>query len=172
MSYQFHFDLHQSQPGTPMPGCWKLDAGRALTLRPREAGVLRIAHGRVWVTSDAPRIGPGNESGDFFLEPGKGLVVQAGQQLVIESAGVQSASSAYFSWDPLPQAQAQSVSDAAVQRASRWQSGVAQPMRDLGLALGQAGAAFGRLVVGLLGLGEYLVAGRGRVLPRLESNQP
>lgn len=44
--------LHQElQPfaGTDaVSGCWKLGDGRALTLRPTRAGVLRIAHGRVW----------------------------------------------------------------------------------------------------------------------------
>ena len=48
--------LHQElQPfaGTDaVSGCWKLGDGRALTLRPTRPGVLRIAHGRVWITFD------------------------------------------------------------------------------------------------------------------------
>ncbi len=171
MSDPTTFDVHQSPTGTNVPGCWKLEAGRALTLRPRESGVLRIAQGRIWVTMDGPRHGHANESGDLFLMPGRGMVVQAGQRLVIESWGQERAGMAWFSWDPMPQRTAQAV-DRAVRRASRWQVAVGQPLRDLGLALGLAGAALGRLVVGVLGLGEFLVAGRGRVLPRLESNQP
>lgn len=35
-------------------GCWRLAPGRALSLKPRESGVLRIAQGRVWLTGAAP----------------------------------------------------------------------------------------------------------------------
>ena len=35
-----------------LAGCWKLGAGSALSLQARHAGVLRIAHGRVWATFD------------------------------------------------------------------------------------------------------------------------
>ena len=38
--------------GTRLPGCWQLGHGRAVSLLPREAGVLRVAHGRVWATLD------------------------------------------------------------------------------------------------------------------------
>lgn len=140
----------QSLDSTGLPGCWKLDAGRALTLRPTTSGVLRIAHGRAWVTVDSLR-GDVQASGDLFLVPGRGLVVQAGQRVVLESSGTERHASAYFSWDPLPQGTAQAVTS-ALRGAGRWQQAVVQPVRDLGLALGQAGAAVGRLVVGLAGL--------------------
>ena len=173
MRDQTTFDLHQL-----LPGCWKLEAGRALTLHPRDSGVLRIAHGRVWITMDGPHHGHANESGDLFLVPGRGLVVQAGQRLVVESSGEERSQSAHFSWDPLPQQRAQAV-DSAVRRAGRWQMAVVQPVRDLGMALGMAaaalglaGSALGRLALGIAGLAEFLIAGRGRVMARLESNQP
>ncbi len=158
------FEAHQSEAGLSLPGCWKIEAGRALTLRPRRSGVLRIAHGRVWVTMDGPHE-QGQASGDLFLVPGRGLVVQAGQRIVVESYGAGRADSAYFSWDPLPGAQGQAV-DGAVRPATRWQGGVVQPLRDLGLALGLAGAAAGRLVRGVAGLAGGLLPVRTPLQPR------
>lgn len=149
MTHPTTLEAHQSTTGQPLPGCWKLDAGRALTLRPRSSGVLRIAHGRVWVTMDLLHA-DAQAAGDLFLVPGRGLVVQAGQRVVIESSGTDRQMAAYFSWDPLPQQQAHAV-DRATHHAGRWQSAVAQPVRDLGLALGQAGAALGRLAQGVAG---------------------
>lgn len=148
MTTQTIHATHESLSISALPGCWKLDAGRALTLRPAAAGVLRIAHGRVWVTMDMLR-GDTQASGDLFLVPGRGLVVQAGQRVVIESASVERQAAAYFSWDPLPQAHAVGR---ALQAAGRWQQAVVQPVRDLGHALGQAGAALGRLAGGVVGL--------------------
>jgi len=49
---------------------------------------------------------------------------------------------------------------------------VVAPSRELATALGQATLAFGRLLRGVLGYTEFLVAGRGRVLSRFESNPP
>lgn len=142
-------DAHQSLTGSALPGCWKLAAGRALSLRPAASGVLRIAQGRAWVTMDTLH-SDAQAAGDLFLVPGRGLVVQAGQRIVIESSDTDRQAAAYFSWDPLPQPQAQTLR--AAQRTGRWQLAVAQPVRDLGLALGQAGLAMGRLLRGLLGL--------------------
>ena len=157
------FDAHQSEAGSALPGCWKLEAGRAVTLRPRRSGVLRIAHGRVWVTMDGPH-GHADQSGDLFLVPGRGLVVQAGQRVVLESSGPERLESAYFSWDPLSRLHGQAVAH-AVRGAGGWQTAVVHPLRDLGLALGQAGAAAGRLVTGVSGLAASLLPGRGRLQP-------
>ena len=55
---------------------------------------------------------------------------------------------------------------------TRWQAAVVQPWRVLGLALGTAALALGRLRAGVAGYADYLVAGRGRVLSPLESNPP
>lgn len=162
MSLQATLDAHQS-----LPGCWKLEAGRALTMRPRASGVLRIAQGRVWVTMDVLHEGA-QAAGDVFLVPGRGLVVQAGQRLVVESYSTDGPAAAYFSWDPLPCTQARAVRG-AVRGGSRWQAGVAQPLRDLGLALGQAGGALGRLVQGLAGLAGVTL---GPVSQRLQSQRP
>jgi hypothetical protein len=61
-------------------------------------------------------------------------------------------------------------SDASVSAApSRFAREVVSPTRELGAALGQAGWALSRVLRGLLGYSEFLVAGRGRVLSPLES---
>jgi hypothetical protein len=71
-----------------------------MTLRPREAGVLRVAQGRLWATCDGPHTGALNESGDHILEAGSQLRLGAGQHWVIEAW--HGDSPVYFSWDPGP----------------------------------------------------------------------
>lgn len=150
----------QSLSSPVLPGTWKLVAGRAVTLVPREDAVLRIAHGRVWVTLGHPPVGHGNESGDLFLGAGEQVTVQAGQRAVVEpfadAAAGQAQGAAYFSWDALPAA----VRD-PVRVVSRWQLAVVQPLGDLRLAFGLAGGAVGRLVFGLAGVAFDLVVAAG-----------
>ncbi|RYZ03375.1 MAG: DUF2917 domain-containing protein, partial [Comamonadaceae bacterium] len=85
------------QSGARLPGTWKLGSGRAATLRPREDGTLRIAHGRVWLTFDGPHAGAANDQGDRFLGAGDHVRVRAGRRVVIESCDA--AQPVYFSWD-------------------------------------------------------------------------
>lgn len=163
----------QSLTGTDaVAGCWKLGDGRALTLRPTESGVLRIAHGRVWVTYNHAQQDDGVRGGDHFLGAGDDLKLLPGQVLVMESWGAAKNAAAYFSWDPLPASAGMAISPAT--RRVLAVSGVAQPLRDLRVALGLATTASGRLVLGLAGLAGAalsvlvprfaidLVAGRGR----------
>ena len=82
-----------------LPGTWQLAAGRAITVQPREAGVLRVAHGRIWATYDGPHSGPPNDLGDQVLGVGGQLPLRAGQRLVLEAWN--GAAPAYFSWHPL-----------------------------------------------------------------------
>lgn len=141
-----------------MSGCWKLGSGRALTLRPTEAGVLRIAHGQVWLTFDNAHQDDGVRGGDHFLVAGEELKLLPGQVLVMESWHAANTSPAYFSWDPMPAAAGVALASpsrhALAQRAVSlpWRAGVAQPLRDLRGALGLAAAASGRLVVGFAGV--------------------
>jgi len=134
-----------------LPGTWKLAAGRAISFRPREDGVLRVAHGQLWATFDGPHGGPLNDLGDHVIGLGEQLVLRPGQRLVIEAWDAHAPT--YFSWDPLP---------APVRVAApRW-ARVVQPLSDLRLALALGAGAAVRLVAGLAGLVWELVAGRGR----------
>lgn len=130
--------LHPSHGGAVAPRCWKLAPGRAISLQPHEASVLRIAKGQVWATLNVPHQGHGNESGDHFLQTGQRLDVRAGQHLVIEPWAEVGEAPVYFEWTP--------VFAAVSQHASRWNASVTQPLHDLGLALLMAGSALGRLV--------------------------
>lgn len=139
-------------------GCWKLASGRALTLRPTEAGVLRIAHGQVWITFNNAHQDDGVRGGDHFLGTGEELRLLPGQVLVMESWHTASSSPAYFSWNPLPAAAGVALArpsrHALAQRAVSlpWRAGVTQPLRDLRGALGLAASASGRLAFGLAGM--------------------
>jgi hypothetical protein len=124
-----------------LPGTWKLAAGRAMTLEPREAGVLQVAHGRLWATSDGPHSGPLNDLGDRILGTGDRWRLGPGQRLVIE--GWNGDSPAYFSWDPLP---------ALVPNAAPGLVQVNQSWSDLRLAVLLGGGAIVRLFAGLAGL--------------------
>lgn len=157
-------ELHHSRGATIVPGCWKLAPGQAISLQPREAGALRIAQGQVWVTLDGPHQGHGNELGDHFLQAGQQLGVHAGQRVVFEPRGGANDTPVYFAWDPV-------YATVAV-RSARWDLTVVEPLQELRSALLMAGSALARLVVGLAGYGEFLVAGRGRVLPGFKANQP
>ncbi|WP_372662918.1 DUF2917 domain-containing protein, partial [Hydrogenophaga sp.] len=154
-------------PASPWPevGSWKLAAGAALSLHPRRAGCLRLAAGRVWVTLGGPYAGHGNERGDLFLQAGESVAVPAGARLVVESVQAPAMGPARFDWSEHAEAK---VGVGA--RPSRFQSQVVCPARDLVQALAQAGGALLRLFGGVFGYGEYLMAGRGRVLPHWESN--
>ena len=154
-------------------GSWKLDGGHAVTLQDPRAAVLRITHSRVWATLDGPHAGPGNNRGDLVLTAGERLALRAGQRVVIEPWSAMARESVCFSWDPAPVAATLPV--ALQQRGvagSRLQAAVVCPLRDLGLALKMAAQALGRLVWGIAGLSEFLVAGRGRVQTCMEGNPP
>lgn len=159
MASQNVLSVQQLAFDQPLTGCWKLVAGRAMTLRPREDGVLRIAHGRLWVTLGREPVGAANDPGDHFLGAGQSLALQAGQPVVIEpwnSTG--HAEPAYFSWDPMP-----AVAYAPVYQASTWQCAVVQPLADLRGALGLAAGAAARLARGLAVLALLPFVARGRL---------
>jgi len=141
---------------TALTASWRLPAGRALSLRPRQAGLLQVCQGQVWATMDGPH---GWREGDMFLSAGDSLVVPADQHLVIEPRDAQAA--AWFSWTPQP---------ARAAEATRWQRDVSQPVSDLRLAFGGAALALRgaagallRLAAGLSGLAPAWRAARGRL---------
>ena len=95
-------DLHRvlgSAPTSALPGTWKLARGRAVTLRPSSDGILRVAHGQVWATTDGPHGRAPDDSGDHVLHAGRSMFVRAGQRVVIEAWNAHGAS--YFAWDPV-----------------------------------------------------------------------
>jgi hypothetical protein len=149
MATQTFTQMQQSSSAPALPGTWKLIAGRAITLEPREAGTLKVAHGQLWATYDGPHSGPLNDLGDHVVGVGEQLRLRRGQRMVIEAANGKHP--AYFSWEPSPL-------PAAAPRLAR----LVQPLADLRLALAMGAGAAGRLVAGLAGLAWDLAAGRGR----------
>ncbi len=152
---------HPELQPTATSGYWKLGAGRAMTLRPREWGTLCIAEGRVWLTVDGSARERLDLWGDHVLSAGDTLRLPPGSQVVVEAWHRQGDAPVRFDWVPQP-----------APALTRWQREVRQPMGDLVRALGAASAALVRLLGGLLAYGEFLAAGRGRVLSRFESNPP
>ena len=148
---------HQSTAAAlpAVAGVWKLAARRAVSLRPREHGVLNVVAGRLWITLDAPEGGSPAERGDHVLSAGERLAVRPGSRVVLEAW--RHDEPAAFDWVPAPAAQAV--------RAAGW-AGVREPLADLRLALVQAGAALGRLLWGLGRLGTGALAGRRQPQPQ------
>lgn len=149
--------------GMPARG-WRLDARRAISLRPRVPSRLHITQGRAWVTLGMAPNGAGNESGDRVLAAGESLVVPAGVRLVVE-AWQPDGDGVHFDWCAEPDVRSR-------EDLGRFGREVVTPTLELRLALGQAGLALSRLMRGLFGYSEYLVAGRGRVMTPYESNPP
>lgn len=132
----------------------KLEAGYAVTLRASQLSVLRIAHGRVWVT--LTDIGPWSRvpAGDHFLSRGDSLTLLPGQALVMESFSADPAASARFTW----QAVGARVSAVQPAPAVSLGDGIRQPWLDLRHAMGLALGAASRLVHGLGRVGAAAVA--------------
>ena len=81
---------------------YTLPAGQALTVQARESGVLRVGHGRLWVTFSQAGRDLRVPAGDHFLEFGESLRMSAGQTVVMESwpEGAQGAATpAFVSWE-------------------------------------------------------------------------
>lgn len=128
-----------------------------MTLAPRAAGELRIAHGRVWVTFGIGANDVTAQAGDHFLDAGDLLRLLPGQNVVMQGYEKTANASVYFSWEP-DAAVGPAASSRPVQSA---RIDVRQPLNDLGLALHLAGNALGRLVQGLAaGLAGALVPHR------------
>ena len=156
MSSSNFLEFQTAQSQDTVPGFWKLAPGRALSLQPRNAGLLRVAQGQVWVTLDVQQQGAGNELGDYFLHAGEQLAVTPGQHLVLEPFERADQQAVFFEWTP----SREKVGTMAASNASA----VTQPLRDLGLALGMVGTALAHLCAGLLAYGRQLVSGRSAVV--------
>ena len=155
--------------GRAAPGSWKLAAGRALSLHPRQPGVLEIAQGRVWVTLSGPLPPqplpadlPGGGA-DHVLQAGDRLAVATGQHVVMQPwprAG-RAQDGAAFHWHAAGAAALAPV-PAPRQRARRpaaeWECGVVQPLRELGQAGAQALGATQRLARGFARFALFWIA--------------
>ena len=152
----------QTQQSAPaLPGTWKLVAGRAITLQPREEGTFKVAHGQMWATFDGPHAGAPNESGDHVIGAGQTLRLRAGERVVVESWNWQSPS--YFSWEPLP---------VRVRESAPRFNAVVQPLADLRLAVAFGARALGRLVTGLGEVAWQAIAPRSRRVAFHGGTQP
>ncbi len=147
--------------GVSLAGAWRLSAGRAMSLSPKAVSVLRVRRGAVWVTLGEPSGLSPQTAGDLVLKDGEFIVVPAGARLVMQSlAPAHDDDRVFFDWMDARVPQTQS---------SRFSREVRMPLKDLGVALLQVGAALLKVLRGLLGYSELLVAGRGRVVSPLES---
>jgi hypothetical protein len=137
-----------SQP--VLPGTWKLARGRAITLHPATDGILRVAHGRVWATTEGPHGRTPDDAGDHVLEVGRSMYIRARQRVVIEAWNASGAS--YFAWDPVHAPQ-------PLARPALNFSAVLQPLADLRAAAALALRAMGQLAVGTARLVVQVVRG-------------
>jgi uncharacterized protein YjlB len=99
-----------NRPASTLSGYCKLEAGHAQTLQARQAGVLRIMRGRVWLTFNNEGRSGHARTGDFFLSRGESLQLAAGEAVVMEPYGLGHAPSAYYSWEPATEARAKNES--------------------------------------------------------------
>ena len=169
---------HADLAGRSVAGCWKLAAGRALSLHPRQRSVLEIVQGRVWLTVSAASPWHIRQSAtpaasavvDHVLQAGERLTIEPGQHVVME-AWSQSGDRAHvgplaFHWDLAPaSAGAAALSASPFARssaASDWECGVVQPLRDLVHALGQGGRAVGTALADMVAAGGRFAAGLAR----------
>jgi hypothetical protein len=147
--------LLDSAPAVALPGTWKLARGRAVTLRPRTDGILRVAHGRVWATADGPHGGTPFDGGDHVLEVGRSMYVKTGQRVVIEAWNASGAS--YFAWDPVF-----APEPVAAPRAALNWAGVLQPLADLRLAIALGLRALVSLAAGIAYIARDALPGGAR----------
>lgn len=153
-------DLSSELAATAAP--MALGKGKAIAWRAPGAGVLRVTSGRLWVTLDVTPRSPLYDMGDHMLVRGHDLRLRGGQRVVVEAWPCAAEGLTQLQWVAAPPSRL----------ALRWQTGVAEPVRDLVQGLGQSVRASGRLLTGLLGYAGLVAAGRGRVVHALESNTP
>jgi hypothetical protein len=139
-----------------------LGKGAVIAWRAPVAGVLRVSSGRLWVTLDVAPRSPLHDMGDHMVVLGHDLRLRAGQRAVVEAWPHAGESMTRLQWVAAPPSCL----------AQRWQTAVAEPVRDLVHGLGLSLRASGRLLTGVLGYARLIAAGRGRVISVLESHGP
>ena len=78
-----------------------LSVFKAITLCPREAGVVRVTQGRMWATMDLDSGSPVADAGDHFVAPGQDLHLRAGQRVVLEAWPAKGQASIQWQWLPV-----------------------------------------------------------------------
>ena len=126
-------------PVNDHPVASSLTAGQAIKLRAKALSVLRISHGRVWVTVSDVGAYSRVMAGDHFLSRGDSLTLLPGQELVMEPFGRGEKTSVQFSWGP-PGAVAAVMQKMAT---PNWRGGVLHPLLDLRYASGLVARAMG-----------------------------
>ncbi len=133
-----HFGAAATHSAPTPRGAFALQAGRAMTLRPKANALLRITQGAAWVTLPS-------QPGDHFLRAGDSLRISASDRVVLEAWQVPATQSLYFDWDPVPMR-------VAAPRPS-YCAAVRQPLADLRAALVLGAGAAGRLATGFVAWG-------------------
>lgn len=124
-------------------GCWTLGPGHALTLSPRQAGMVHLRRGRLWVTLDGPHRMGGRASGDLVLHPGDSLRLLPGQRAVLEDWPGPGVETSALDWRTTP-------ADAQVTPSPNpWSLAVASSWMNAVAALGLWMGAWGRRITGI-----------------------
>ena len=130
-------------------GC--LLPGRAMSLRPRRAALLRVNEGRLWATMDVPPLTDAPQGQDRLLQAGDVLWVPAQVRLVMEPLALAGdARPACFDWNEKGE----------TPFAQRLTSEVLAPARECGQALWRAARSLLRSLRGLVLLLNPLGPGR------------
>ncbi len=78
-----------------------LSVSEALTLCPRELGMLRVTQGRIWATIDLDGSSSVADAGDHFVVPGQDLRLRAGQRVVLEAWPMKGQGPVQWQWLPV-----------------------------------------------------------------------
>ena len=139
--------------------CWELPPGRALGFRADKLILLHMECGHAWITLGESDGGRPSASGDWFLDPGETLLIQAGAQVVMEAdTSRNGAMPVRIQW-----------SEPAAASPGRFAREVMAPAGEVVSALKHAGAALTRVFIGLLGFLGSGTTTRDALVPCLET---
>ncbi|MDB5732104.1 MAG: hypothetical protein JWQ03_1999 [Variovorax sp.] len=79
--------------------CFEVPAAQALTFKARQASMLRVMHGRLWVTREGARAAPAE---DLVLGEGATLRLARGERVVLESWNAGQPGAAWFCSEEAP----------------------------------------------------------------------
>jgi hypothetical protein len=118
------------------PGCWRLEVGRTLALRPRQRSVMTVVQGRVWITQEQGARERGARDADCFLGPGECWEAAPGRLVVLEPVGAAPVQAVAFRWE-----RAGALARCQAPARQAWAAAMCQPRRELAQALREAGRA-------------------------------